>query len=63
MALSWRLPNRVIVSSVKRVATVEPLLTDRSGKNQDQSKAQPAPRGALSYPRCSREGFGGYSWV
>jgi len=31
--------------------------------NQDQTKYQPAPRGALSYSRCSREGFGGYSWV
>ena len=28
------------VSSVNRVATVEPLLTDRSDKNQDQTKDQ-----------------------
>jgi len=32
-------------------------------ENQDQTKDQPAPRGALSYPRCSREGFGGCSRV
>ena len=31
--------------------------------NQDQIKDQPAPRGVLLYPRRSREGFGGYSWV
>jgi uncharacterized nucleotidyltransferase DUF6036 len=34
-----------------------------SPANQDQTNDQPAPRGALLYPRCSREGFGGYSWV
>jgi hypothetical protein len=32
-------------------------------QNQCQTKYQPAPRGALLYFRCSREGFGGYSWV
>ena len=30
---------------------------------QRQAKANAAPRGALLYPRRSREGFGGYSWV
>ena len=29
----------------------------------DVHKEMTAPRGALVYSRCSREEFGGYSWV
>lgn len=29
----------------------------------DKVSDNPAPRGALLYPRLSREEFGGYSWV
>jgi hypothetical protein len=58
----WRWPIRVTVSSVIRAATVEPSLTQIQ-QNQTQTKYQPAPRGALSYSRRSREEFGGYSWV
>ena len=51
-----------IMSSVIGIAmAVPPRRAVR--QNQRQTKYQPAPRGALSYPRCSREGFGGYSWV
>ena len=38
-------------------------LAQEAQASQYQTKNQPAPRGALSYSRCSREGFGGYSWV
>ena len=39
------------------------LFDDLKADQGYQTKDQPAPRGVLSYSRCSREGFGGYSWV
>ena len=49
----WRWPTRFIVSPVNRVAMVEPLLTGRSGKIQDQTRYH---RPQISPDRARRPG-------